>query len=94
LIIHIASANYDERQFPDPDHFLIRRNPNRHLSFGSGIHFCLGAPLARLEATIALQILLERFQQIERIPGAPVRAIQTFFTFGVEQFPVTFKARK
>jgi cytochrome P450 len=70
VAIHIASANYDERQFPDPDHFLIRRNPNRHLSFGSGIHFCLGAPLARLEATIALQILLERFQQIELIPDA------------------------
>ncbi len=94
LIIHIASANYDERQFPDPDHFLIRRDPNRHLAFGAGIHFCLGAPLARLEATIALRMLLERFQQIKRIPGAPVRAIQTFFTFGVEQFPVTFKAGK
>jgi cytochrome P450 len=93
VAIHIASANYDERQFPDPDHFLIRRDPNKHLAFGSGIHFCLGAPLARLEATIALQILLERFQQIERIPDAPVKAIQTFFTFGVEQFPVTFKTK-
>ncbi len=93
VVIHIASANYDERQFPDPDHFLICRDPNRHLAFGSGIHFCLGAPLARLEATIALQLLLERFQQIERLPDAPVKAIQTFFTFGVEQFPVTFKTK-
>ncbi|HZR41909.1 MAG TPA: cytochrome P450 [Ktedonobacteraceae bacterium] len=92
VLIHIASANYDERQFPEPERFDIRREPNRHLAFGYGIHFCLGAPLARLEARIALNLVLERLQNLQRIPDKPVEAIQTIFTFGVEHFPVTFKA--
>ncbi len=89
--IHIASANYDERQFPEPERFAIRREPNRHIAFGYGIHFCLGAPLARLEANIALNILLERFSEMRRIANEPVNPIQAIFTFGVEHFPVTFK---
>jgi cytochrome P450 len=59
-----ASANLDEQQFPNANTFNIRRTPNRHLGFGYGIHFCLGASLARLEARIALQILLTRFPTI------------------------------
>ena len=56
----IGSANLDEREFRDPEYFDIRRNPNPHLSFGHGIHFCLGAPLARLEAAVAVPMLLAR----------------------------------
>ena len=92
ISIHIASANYDERQFSEPDRFDIRRDPNRNIAFGHGIHFCLGAPLARLEANIALNLFLARLQDIQRIPDRPVEAIQTFFTFGVEHYPITFKA--
>ena len=56
----MASANRDERQFERPDEFIIDRDPNRHLSFGMGIHYCLGAPLARMEGEIAVRALLSR----------------------------------
>jgi cytochrome P450 len=56
-----ASANRDEREFPDPDTFDVRRKPGQHLTFGYGIHFCLGAALARLEGRVALQEVLKRF---------------------------------
>lgn len=61
VYVALASANRDERQFPDPDRLDLAREPNRHLAFGHGIHFCLGAPLARLEARIAFGRLLARF---------------------------------
>ncbi|QIS21627.1 cytochrome P450 [Nocardia terpenica] len=66
----ILSANHDELQFPDPDRFDIGRTPNPHLGFGHGAHFCLGAPLARLEVRIALRLLLNRFPRFEVGPGA------------------------
>ena len=56
----LASANRDETQFTDPDRFIADRDPNRHVGFGMGIHYCLGAPLARLEGAIAMQKLLPR----------------------------------
>jgi cytochrome P450 len=55
-----GAANLDEREFPDPERFDIRRRPNRHLTFGFGPHFCLGAHLARMEARIAFEKLLDR----------------------------------
>src|SRR5579883_907927 len=58
----LASANRDEMQFADPDTFRLDRENNRHLSFGHSIHTCLGAPLARLEATVALPLILQAFQ--------------------------------
>jgi cytochrome P450 len=61
LLLMLASANRDERQFDDPDRFDIRRKAGGHLTFGRGAHFCLGAPLARLEGRIALDEVLNRF---------------------------------
>ena len=72
LLPWLAAANRDERVFADPDRFDIHRVPNPHLTFGHGIHFCLGAPLARLEARVVLRMLLERFRDIEVDPGAQV----------------------
>ncbi|MGK5631059.1 cytochrome P450 [Streptomyces sp. URMC 123] len=67
----VFSANHDERVFTDPETFDITRDPNPHLSFGHGIHFCIGAPLGRMEARIALSQLLERAKEL-RFAEAPV----------------------
>ncbi|TXS57507.1 cytochrome P450 family protein [Streptomyces sp. t39] len=60
VLVAMSDANRDPARFPDPDRFDIRRDTRGHLAFGHGIHFCLGAPLARLEARIAIRSLLER----------------------------------
>lgn len=63
MLILMASANRDDRRFPDPDRFDIHREIKQHLTFGYGIHFCLGAALARLEGRIALEEILRRFPE-------------------------------
>ncbi|KUI00233.1 cytochrome [Mycolicibacterium acapulense] len=63
LLMMLASANRDERHFADPDRFDIHRKPGGHLTFGRGAHFCVGAPLARLEGRIALEEVLKRWPE-------------------------------
>ena len=65
IILFLGSANHDESVFTDPERFDITRINLRHMAFGTGIHFCLGAPLARLEGQIALRTLLERFDNLQ-----------------------------
>ena len=65
LLLMLASANRDERHFDDPDRFDIHRRPGGLLTFGRGAHFCLGAPLARLEGRVALEEVLKRFPKWE-----------------------------
>jgi cytochrome P450 len=67
----IASANRDESIFTDADQFIVEREPNPHLAFGFGIHNCLGAPLARLEAQIAVASLIERLDGISLVEHDP-----------------------
>ncbi|MEV0535395.1 cytochrome P450 [Kitasatospora sp. NPDC050463] len=72
VVCAVLSANHDERQFDRPDEFLIDRNPNPHIAFSKGIHFCFGAPLARLEARVALRVLLRRFRSFRLDPDRPM----------------------
>lgn len=70
VLLLLGAANRDDAQFEDPDRFDVSRDARRHLTFGHGIHFCLGAPLARLEASVALRRLLPKLSQL-RIDGVP-----------------------
>jgi cytochrome P450 len=87
----IAAANCDESAFPHALAFDIRRNPNRHIAFGYGIHFCLGAPLARLESKIAFTAMLERLTDIRRVQDVPLEPILDSGSQGIKHFPITFK---
>ena len=87
----LASANRDETQFVHPQRLDLARNPNRHLAFGQGVHFCLGAPLARLEGQIAIPMLLSRFPELRlSIPLERLRWRPTFVVRGLESLPVDF----
>ncbi len=88
----LASANRDERQFPDPETFNIRRTPNHHLAFGHGIHFCVGAPLTRLEASIALPMLIEQLPDLHVVTDQRSELFEGRFLFGFKHLPVAFKS--
>ena len=85
----LGSANRDGSEFPDPETLDITREPNRHLALGMGAHFCLGAPLARLEGEIALTTLLRRFPDL-RLAEAPesLRWRKGLAIRGLKQLPV------
>ncbi|PLC17724.1 cytochrome P450 family protein [Bacillus paralicheniformis] len=91
IIVSLASANRDDTVFPNADRFDIERKDNRHLAFGHGSHFCLGAPLARLEAKIAIQTLLRRFEHIE-IKGEreQIKWKGNFLMRALEELPLCF----
>lgn len=91
VIISLASANRDDTVFSNADRFDIERKDNRNLAFGHGSHFCLGAPLARLEAKIAIQTLLRRFEHIE-IKGEreQIKWKDNFLMRALEELPLCF----
>ncbi len=82
-----GSANRDERQYPDPDRFDIHREIGQHLTFGYGIHYCLGANLARLEGRIAMDEVLKRFPEWE-VDEANARRAPTSTVRGWDALPV------
>ena len=92
LVAWIGSANRDERHFQRPDQFDIDRGPSRHLAFGQGIHFCLGAPLARLEATIALKAVLSRLPGLALTAGSQLERMDSTIVYGLTELPVSWQA--
>lgn len=90
----IGSANRDPRQFRDAGRFDITRAPNPHLAFGHGIHSCLGAPLARLEAHIALTDFLERVQSFELASDEPWEPREALHVHGPSRLPIRFKLKR
>ncbi|MFD7054931.1 cytochrome P450 [Streptomyces mirabilis] len=84
----LAAANRDERQFARPEVFDPDRDPNPHLGFGRGIHFCIGAPLARLESRIAMNALLDRFPQLRTDPDRPAEFRRSEDVLGVTKLPL------
>jgi cytochrome P450 len=87
MLLVTGSANRDDRAFPDPDRFDIHRNIGHHVTFGYGIHFCLGSHLARLEGRVALEEVLQRFPEWEVDWDNAVQA-HTSSVRGWEKLPV------
>ena len=84
VFVILAAANRDPAMFPEPDRFDITRTPNEHLALGEGIHFCIGAGLARLEAVIAMGAMLERFPRLRlAAPDAPLKYKGSYFLRGL-----------
>lgn len=93
IIVWLGSANRDERQFEEADTFRPNRSSNQHLGFGHGTHYCLGAPLARLEAKVGLSELLDRVEDI-RLTEAPLQPTRSSFIYGVESLPIRYNERQ
>lgn len=89
ILVLLGAANRDERKFPEPDRFDVERNPTDHLAFGYGIHYCLGAPLARLEGRTALEALLFDCSPFTRV-RTEVPRIATFLVRGPQTLPLRF----
>ena len=92
VIPWLTAANRDERVFAEPHRFDVHRTPNPHLSFGHGIHFCLGAPLARLEARVALRLLLERYRDVEVAADEAVEQRNPWTMVAVSRLPLEVRA--
>jgi cytochrome P450 len=91
VFLLLASANRDERKFPEPDRFDVTRNPQDHVAFGYGIHYCLGAPLARLEGRIAFEQLLFECPPFTCTMD-PLPQIASIVVRGVQTLPLRFAA--
>jgi cytochrome P450 len=91
VLAMVGSANRDPKQFRDASQFDIMRDPNPHIAFGHGIHFCLGAALARLEARIALTEFLGRFSEFELASDEPWEPRKALHVHGPTRLPIRFK---
>lgn len=90
VLVWLGSANRDESVFPDAERFILDRTPNAHIAFGAGIHFCIGATLARLEARTALSALLVRCRDIER-DETGLEWVRGGIVYGLKHLPIQFR---
>ncbi len=88
VYLNYAAANRDPEAFTNPDLFDLHRQSQRHLAFGLGVHFCLGAPMARLEAKIALQVVAQRMPGLKLLGDG--ERITPFFLWGRRRLPVAY----
>ena len=93
VVLMYSSANRDESVFDEPQRFDVTRDPNPHISFGFGTHFCLGAALARLELRIMFEELISRLDDWAWADDIGPRRLPNSFVRGITEFPVTFSAR-
>jgi cytochrome P450 family 142 subfamily A polypeptide 1 len=90
IMLMFESANFDEAAFGDPDNFRVERDPNSHLAFGFGTHFCLGNQLARIELSNMTGRVLQRLPDLRLAGGADVPLRPANFVSGPESMPVVF----
>jgi cytochrome P450 len=89
VVVFFPSANRDETVFPDPDRFDPARQPNEHLAFGIGPHFCLGAPLARVESLHVLRQVITRMSSVTA--AGPTVLARSNFVRSVHHLPIRFE---
>ena len=94
MLLLFEAANFDEAVFGDPENFRIDRNPNSHLAFGFGTHFCLGNQLARLELSTMLRKVLKRLPDLRLVDGSALPLRPANFVSGPEAMPVVFTPTK
>jgi cytochrome P450 len=94
MMLMFESANFDEKVFGDPDDFNIRRDPNSHLAFGFGTHFCLGNQLARIELVNMTRRVLQRLPDLQLADDVNLPLRPANFVSGLESMPVTFTPTK
>jgi cytochrome P450 len=93
VMLWLGAANRDPAAFPDPDRLDLARQPTPHVSFAYGAHYCLGAPLARLEARLALPAILRRLPGLRLAADAPLEPAPGYFLHGVVRLPLRFQPR-
>lgn len=91
LLLIYGSGNRDEAVFPQAEEFHLQRAPNHHLAFGHGVHFCVGAALARLEGRIAFEVLCQRLPNLRLVPGQVLTHIPTLLFRGYERIEVEWE---
>lgn len=94
VTIFYGAANRDPHAFPNPDEFRLDRDLRNHVAFGAGIHYCLGAPLARAEARITLNAFLDRYPTISHGESAAIRQTATPVVFGFTQLPLVLQQER